>query len=222
MNLSSKLSKLRQQHAFSQEELAHRLHVARQTISKWETGQVVPELSSLVDLCDLYGLSLDRLVRDDDCAPGLPTPAHAPQQLIAFLLRAKRTTYAAHAPELPPSRSGNHEYLFEEGPWRYLDSYYGSAAFAGMETVWHNNQSIWCMNYTGQVIAEPFSGDFLKDALLRGTPEEPYRGPQLYRHGDWTYTCRSDGDIHWFSGMESIFYQNRLVYKLTFHGTTLR
>ena len=221
MNLSAKLLKLRQQHSYSQEELAQQLHVARQTISKWETGQVVPELTSLMDLCDLYGLSLDRLVRHDDCAPSLTTTENT-TDLCDFLLRAKRSTYAAHAPETGSSRTASHDFLYEEGPWRYLDSYYGSAAFAGMETVWHNNQSIWCMNYTGQVIAEPFSGDFLKDALLRGTSEEPYRGPQLYRHGDWTYTCRSDGDIHWFSGMESIFYQNRLVYKLTFHGTTLR
>ena len=222
MNLSSKLIRLRQQHALSQEDLAQRLHVARQTISKWETGQVVPELASLIDLCDLYGLSLDRLVRDDDCAPAIAHEGQAPQQMVEFLLRAKRATYAAHAPEIPSQRPGCHEYLFEEGAWRYLDSYYGAAAFAGLETVWHHNQPVWCMNYTGRVIAEPFSGDFLKEALLLGTSDAPYRGPHLFRHGDWTYTCRSGGDVAWFSGSENIYYQNDLVYELTFHGTALR
>lgn len=221
MNLSAKLLRLRQQHSLSQEELALRLHVARQTISKWETGQVMPELTSLMDLCDLYGLSLDRLVREDDCIPTMQTESQQ-GQLVDFLLHAKRATYAAHAPELPSQRTGCHEYLFEDGPWRYIDCYYGSASFAGLEAVWHNELPVWCMNYTGQVIAEPFSGDFLKAALLRGTSATPYRGPELYRHGNWTYACRSTGDVNWFSGSECIYYQDDLVYELNFHGTALK
>ena len=221
MSLSAKLLQLRQQHGLSQEDLAQQLHVARQTISKWETGQVVPELTSLLDLCNLYGLSLDRLVRDDDCAPTSPC-AGQPNHLMDFLLRAKRATYAAHAPELPAQRPGCHEYLFEDGPWRYMDSYYGSAAFAGLETVWHNDQPVWCMNYTGRVIAEPFNGDFLKEALLHGTPAAPCRGPAFFRHGDWTYTCRHTGDENWCTGNECIYYQNEHVYELNFHGTSLK
>ena len=221
MNLSAKLLKLRQQHSYSQEELAQQLHVARQTISKWETGQVVPELTSLMDLCDLYGLSLDRLVRHDDCAPSLTTTENT-TDLCDFLLRAKRSTYAAHAPETGSSRTASHDFLYEEGPWRYLDSYFGSSHFSGQETVWHREQPVWSMNYAGRVIAEPFSGDFLKEALLHGTPAEPYRGPHLYRHGDWTYTGRSQGQTDWFRGSECIYYQNNLVYELTFHGTAVK
>lgn len=195
--------------------------MARQTISKWETGQVVPELTSLMDLCDLYGLSLDRLVRHDDCAPSLTTTENT-TDLCDFLLRAKRSTYAAHAPETGSSRTASHDFLYEEGPWRYLDSYFGSSHFSGQETVWHREQPVWSMNYAGRVIAEPFSGDFLKEALLHGTPAEPYRGPRLYRHGDWTYTCRSQGQTDWFRGSECVYYQNNLIYELTFHGTAVK
>ena len=222
MNLSEKLQLLRQQHGYSQEELAHRLRAARQTISKWETGQVVPELNRLVDLCDLYCVSLDRLVRGDDCTPPMAGNPLPQDELTGFLLRAKRATYAAHAPESGSSRPTSHDFLYEEGSWRYLDSYFGSSHFSGQETVWHREQPVWSMNYAGRVIAEPFSGDFLKEALLHGTPAEPYRGPGLYRHGDWTYTSRSQGAPEWFQGSECIYYQNNLVYELSFHGTALK
>lgn len=222
MNLIEQLPRLRAQHGFSHEELADRLHVARQTISKWETGQAEPELASLVALCDLYGISLDRLVRQDDC---LPEPSALPQtddaELTSFLLRAKRSTYAAHGPETTPSRPASHDFLYEEGSWRYQDSYLGGRCFAGEEAAWHAGEPIWSMNYCGRVLAEPFSGDFLKEALLRGTPAFPYRGPQLYTHGDWTYHCHVAGDLAWFSGREEIYHLGELVYECLFHGGKL-
>lgn len=221
MKLSDNLQLLRQQHGLSQEALADQLHVARQTISKWETGQVVPELSSLVILCDLYRISLDRLVRGDDCAPCSMQANTSADEQIDFLLRAKRATYAGHGSEASPCRPSSHDYLFEELPWRYHDSYLGSSHFAGEEALWHNDTPVWSMNYVGRVLAEPFSGDFLKEALLRGTPQQPYRGPQLYQHGDWTYHCHTEGSFDWFSGHEEIFFGDVLVYECCFHGGKL-
>ena len=48
MILGEKLSLLRKQNGYSQEELADKLHIARQTVSKWENGLAVPELDGLV------------------------------------------------------------------------------------------------------------------------------------------------------------------------------
>lgn len=221
MKLSDKLPLLRQQHGLSQEDLAQRLNVARQTISKWETGQALPELPSLLALCDLYHLSLDRLVRDDDCAEPL-VPVTQQEGLVPFLLRAKRATYAGHGAECDPSRPTSHDFRYAEADWLYLDSYLGSSHFLGEEAVWFNGHPLWSMNYAGRVLAEPFSGDFLKEALLRCNEAMPYRGPQLFSQGEWTYHCHADGDISWFAGHEEIYHLDHLVYECRFHGGKLR
>ncbi len=49
----------------TQEELAEKLAVSRQTVSKWELDMVYPEISKLVELCDLFSCSMDELVRED-------------------------------------------------------------------------------------------------------------------------------------------------------------
>ena len=66
MTLGEKISKLRTTNKMSQGDLAEKLNVSRQSISKWETNASVPELDKLVQLSDLFGLSLDDLVRSDE------------------------------------------------------------------------------------------------------------------------------------------------------------
>lgn len=65
MSFSEKLIKLRKQHGFSQEELGYKLNVTRQTVSKWELGQTVPEINKLISLSQIYGISLDELTNED-------------------------------------------------------------------------------------------------------------------------------------------------------------
>ena len=61
---SSKLLELRRRKGLSQEELADRLGVTRQSVSKWEGGAAMPELSKLVALSELFSVSVDYLVKD--------------------------------------------------------------------------------------------------------------------------------------------------------------
>lgn len=61
---SEKLLELRRKEGLSQEQLADRLGVTRQSVSKWESGTAVPELSKLVALSDLFSVSVDYLVKD--------------------------------------------------------------------------------------------------------------------------------------------------------------
>lgn len=49
----------------TQEELAEKMRVSRQTISKWELNLVYPEMSKMVELCNLFSCSMDQLVRED-------------------------------------------------------------------------------------------------------------------------------------------------------------
>lgn len=62
MGFNDNLYKYRKQKGFSQETLAYQLGVSRQSVSKWESGQSVPELERLIEIADLFQISLDELV----------------------------------------------------------------------------------------------------------------------------------------------------------------
>ncbi len=65
MNFSNNLHFLRKRDKVTQEELAERLGVSRQSVSKWETGDAYPETDKLILLCDIFHVSLDDMIRDD-------------------------------------------------------------------------------------------------------------------------------------------------------------
>lgn len=64
MEFKDKLYDLRKQKGMSQEELALRLNVSRQTVSKWELGDSTPDMEKLVTISNLFEISLDELVMD--------------------------------------------------------------------------------------------------------------------------------------------------------------
>ena len=64
MHLSEKIILLRKRNGWSQEELAERLNVSRQSISKWESGQSVPELDKILQLSSIFGVTTDYLLKD--------------------------------------------------------------------------------------------------------------------------------------------------------------
>ena len=73
MELSQKIYELRTGSGLSQLDLAEKLGVSRQSVSKWETGQAVPDLDKLIRLADLFGISVDELVREGE-RPAPPEP----------------------------------------------------------------------------------------------------------------------------------------------------
>ncbi len=62
-NLGEKLFELRKAKNLSQEEVAEKLNVTRQTVSKWETNQSTPDFDKIVPLCELFEISTDELLR---------------------------------------------------------------------------------------------------------------------------------------------------------------
>lgn len=62
MEFNNRLYELRKQKGFSQEELANRVNVSRQTVSKWEIGDSTPDMEKLIALSDLFEISLDELM----------------------------------------------------------------------------------------------------------------------------------------------------------------
>lgn len=64
MDFSEKLIRLRKQYGMSQEQLADKMNITRQSVSKWESGGTVPELAKLVALSEMFDVSIDYLVKD--------------------------------------------------------------------------------------------------------------------------------------------------------------
>ena len=65
MNLGENLFQARKKKGLSQEAVAEKLGVSRQTISKWETGETLPDIRQAKKLAVLYGLTLDELIEFD-------------------------------------------------------------------------------------------------------------------------------------------------------------
>ncbi|WP_295070991.1 helix-turn-helix domain-containing protein [Ruminococcus sp.] len=65
MELHERIKKLRNEKGWSQEMLAERAYVSRQTVSNWETGKCYPDVRSLIILADIFGVSLDELIKGD-------------------------------------------------------------------------------------------------------------------------------------------------------------
>ena len=66
MKFNEKLVNLRKKHNLSQEQVAEKLKVARQTISKWELGETTPEMDKLIMISELYNITLDELMKEEN------------------------------------------------------------------------------------------------------------------------------------------------------------
>ncbi len=64
MNLHEKVLACRKKAGLSQEELAEKIGVSRQAVSKWETGEALPELNKIIALADVFAVTTDWLLKD--------------------------------------------------------------------------------------------------------------------------------------------------------------
>lgn len=78
MNLAEKILYCRKKAGLSQEALAEKLGVSRQAVSKWETGDAVPELSKLVLLAGAFDVTTDWLLSESDPEPDTPPESETP------------------------------------------------------------------------------------------------------------------------------------------------
>lgn len=79
MILADKIMQLRKKNGWSQEELANQLNVSRQAVSKWESAQAAPDLSKVLAMSQLFGVTTDYLLKDEmeaeEAAPESGDPA---------------------------------------------------------------------------------------------------------------------------------------------------
>ena len=86
MTLGEKILALRTQKEMSQEDLAAALEVSRQSVSKWETDQSVPDLDKIIRLADLFGVTVDQLVREGE----RPEPPEPPEPRVVYVAEGRR------------------------------------------------------------------------------------------------------------------------------------
>lgn len=66
MSLNEKIVLLRKNNNLSQEEFAHRIIVNRKTVSRWETGEALPSIDNLIQIAQVFNVSIDELVENDE------------------------------------------------------------------------------------------------------------------------------------------------------------
>ncbi len=215
MIFSEKLQILRKNKGLTQEAFAEKLNVSRQAVAKWESGLVYPDIFNLIQISNMMNVSVDYLVKDQPCSMNIEAKLTELDELIEFRLEANVNTYAAFMNEVDSTRLSSYDFT-------YHDTYVGGEQFAGEEAIWKNGASVYAMNYMGRVLSDKFSGNFLKEALRQADKNMPYRGPEFYQSGEYTYKCNVTGTFVWFQGCEEIYCAEAKVYECVFHGGLLK
>ena len=149
------------------------------------------------------------------------------EALAAFLVRAKTQGYASgDERRVGALGDGGREVAFKEGEYAYRDRWYGEQRFSGQEIVWRLGTAVWSMNFFGATSSDepipPSFTKFHKSALRLVSVESPFRGPALYREGDLVYVNDCSGSIREFAGVERIFWRDKEIYRLVYHGGQLQ
>ena len=136
MIFSEKLQLIRKNKGLTQEELAEKLDISRQAVAKWESGQAYPDISNLIQISNLFNVTVDYLVRDQECMVNCAADVENDiSKLIDFRLEANVNTYAAYMNETTATRLDSHDFTYSSGPYTYHDTYVGGEKFAGEEAI---------------------------------------------------------------------------------------
>ena len=92
MILGEKIAQLRRKNGWSQEELADKMEISRQAVSKWESGQTMPDLERILRLSSLFGVTIDYLLKDG-AAPEIPRPEAEEDTHIRLISLADAADY---------------------------------------------------------------------------------------------------------------------------------
>lgn len=81
MNFSEKLKEIRKNERLSQEQLAEKIGVSRQAITKWETGKGLPDIENMMIIAEIFKTTLDELLRDSAVKQEQKTPVYTSETL---------------------------------------------------------------------------------------------------------------------------------------------
>ena len=85
MDIAEKIIKLRKESGWSQEDLAEKLYVSRQAISRWENGTALPDAENVLQISKLFGVTTDYLLNDDyESDTDIPAVQTATKETTSF------------------------------------------------------------------------------------------------------------------------------------------
>jgi hypothetical protein len=155
------------------------------------------------------------------------TSGPAPDQLNVFIVRAKAATYVGSGVKSLSYRPGSHDLQFHDGPFSYLDGYFGGTDFIGQEVVYFEGHPVWAMNYYGRILRLDLiqgaeAGDIIKASLSHMYQEGRFLGGFEHSMNGSVYTDTSEGDVLSFTGKEWITRDSVRVYELVYHGGLIK
>lgn len=86
MKINEKIYSLRKEHHLSQEELADKIGVSRQTVSKWELGESCPDFDKIIPLCKIFNITSDELLTDKKTEKEIKMEESKPDTIKALLI----------------------------------------------------------------------------------------------------------------------------------------
>jgi hypothetical protein len=144
-------------------------------------------------------------------------------KLEQFIVAAKAATYVGDGRKLASSRPGSHDLGFDDGEWRYLDSYFGGTDFLGQETVCLRDEPVWSMLYYGYITRPDLIDGARAGATIKAALSAMYREGRFLGGWEWTgshgtYRDSSTGDVAHFRGRETITVNGIEAYALDYAG----
>lgn len=145
------------------------------------------------------------------------------KKLCAFLVKAKRSTYASgNEAQSIKEKDGSTSLFYAENDWKYHDNYFGGEPFGGREVVFYKDKPVYIMTYYGwlsKAITDPKEiYKFLQKALSLIPEDKPYRGPKELKENNLKYENNFQGKINNFSGEEVIYQNNKEAYRAKYAG----
>ena len=144
------------------------------------------------------------------------------KRLKAFLNDPDQKGYAGgNEEEWVKEPDGSTTIVFEKGPWKSHDNFFGGEPYGGRTVVFYEGKPVWMIVYYGWVEegADPDSVyGILRNALGQMPEDYPFRGPKRYEEGDFVYTKAWKGEIDRFSGEEKIMQGKKLIYQASYVG----
>ncbi|MCR5149139.1 MAG: helix-turn-helix domain-containing protein [Eubacterium sp.] len=90
MSFADRLRELRTNNRYSQEQLAEKLMVSRQAISKWETGESLPDIDKAMMISDFFGVTMDYLLKERENVSEIKPDDNMDRAIIKFMGSARQ------------------------------------------------------------------------------------------------------------------------------------
>ena len=156
--IGDKIILYRKRKGLTQEELADLLEVSRQTVTKWESGSVLPNLDYIMGLSVIFGITIDNLVKDNDCAKQEIESKISNYNWIDYYGKVLDEAFSGDflkealllVDRISPFRGPA---LYTNGNYTYHCSYDGDYEFFnGKEEIYYNNIKVYeCLFHGGSV-----------------------------------------------------------------------